>query len=146
MKKILALILLVLSFNAFAIDMTMPAGPHTRSLRFVAKAVIMPHSEERIDIPVVPFEGMTVWDSYKVCLTTTEPDEHITGVSWLKNMDTAEYYNHSIVHSWSGDQCTELETWANPIHIQHNLRTSIQCTNHDSVQRECKVSVYLIGK
>jgi hypothetical protein len=146
-KKILTLALLTLSFNAFAImEEGLPPGPHTRSLRIVLNTIIPAHSEDRIDTTIIPFDGMSVWESYKVCLTTTEPDEHLTVVSWLKNMVTAEYYNHSIVHSWSGEQCTPLETWSNHIHIQHQLRNTIKCTNHDAVPRECKASVYLIGK
>jgi len=152
----LLLVLILLSTQAMAVETDLPAGPHTRAKRFSLEIMVPTHDSKRIDDVVIPFKMMTVWESYKVCITETQKlslmdktddiDIHLSVDTWLKNVDTSEYYQQVTLKSWQGDQCSPVEKWANPIHVQHRLRNTIRCTNHDDVARSCKVNVWLLGK
>jgi len=155
MKKLL-LPLILISTQAIAVETDLPPGPHTRVVRFLLEAIVPPHSSVRIDNDVISLPMMTVWESYKVCITETQKPElidpiddintHLSVDTWLKNIDMSEYYQQVTLKSWQGDQCSPLEEWSNPIHIQHKLQNTIRCTNHDGVSRACKVNVWLLGK
>jgi hypothetical protein len=159
MKKILIL-LSMLSFNALAIDMTMPPGPHQQMKRIMFDVTVPPATSEKGTLVKVhgdwlePVEGTTVWTAFKMCVVDVSPTDKFSAQTWIKNMDfgkddsnLAQYYFSHSVNTWNTEVCSQNETQPIPVHVQHNLRPSLKCINYDTTKPvTCHVRMYLLAK
>jgi hypothetical protein len=165
MKKLFSLVLLLVSFSALAIDMTMPPGPH-QQMRRVKFDITVPPATIGADGRVVgtlvkhhgawmvPVEGSTVWTAIKMCIVDVSPFDKFSAQTWIRNMDfnsgiiedNQYYFSHS-VNTWKTELCSTNEVQPEPIHVQHNIRPSVKCINYDTkAPAVCHVRMYLLAK
>ena len=163
MKKLLLLSLL--SFNALAIDMTMPPGPHQQMKRIAFDVTVPPATVDASGrvvgtlvkthgLWITPLEGTTVWTAFKTCVVDVTPNDKFSAQTWIRNMDfndpdieTHQYYFSHSVNTWNTELCSQNETQPTPVHVQHNIRPTLKCINYDTKNAAtCHVRLYLLAK
>jgi hypothetical protein len=170
MKKIIALILFALSFNAFSYEIVQGTGNHTYPYTLKYKKMMAPGEDVRTEFILpkantkIGLQDATVWTGVKSCLITlpgieddvsykpnTDLDRVVTQ-TWMVNQDdvvnlpAAYYFNHDI-KSWQGNSCSDKEVFENPVHLHHNTHFFIRCKNLSTTRTSmCKVSVTIDGR
>jgi hypothetical protein len=152
--KILALFLLISSANAME---PMPSGPHLQMHRFLFKEMI-PANSTKTFFQMVPHEivggpgVIKTWESAQSCIKSSTPNDKMSINIRVRNMDIDtgniddnQYYYNSVLTTWQGNLCDD-KRFDIPVHIQHNLRIGLNCTNYSDTPALCKVTLFLMAQ